>query len=110
MENVEVKKLQPCTCLDNECCPNLAPGFACKKRADTERFDALERLVAQGDCPGIINDDKGHWAVTGVGMQSIQPGPGPDDVETSFFVEAGQWRNSLREAIDEYLAASAEDA
>lgn len=73
------------------------------KRSDTELLDGLERLVDTGDCPGIINDDKGHWAVSGQGHQSILPVDGPDDVETSFFVEGGKWKNSVREAIDAYL-------
>lgn len=73
------------------------------KRSDTELLDGLEKLVNQGDCPGIINDDKGHWAVSGCGMQSIQPGPGPDDVDTSFYVEADSWKPTIREAIEAYL-------
>lgn len=72
-------------------------------RTDTQRLDELEALVAQGDCPGIINDDNGHWAVSGSGMQSISAGPHPSDVSTAFFVPAGSWRESIRKAIDAYL-------
>lgn len=72
------------------------------KRTDSELLDGLEKLVNRGDCPGIINDDKGHWAVSGSGMQSIQPGPGPDDVDTSFHVQVTEWKPTIREAIEAY--------
>lgn len=78
-------------------------------RTDTELLNGLESLVEKGDCPGIINDDNGHWAVTGDGMQNISCGDVPVDVQTTFFVEAAQWRNSIREAIDAYLDASQAD-
>lgn len=73
------------------------------KRNDSQRLDELEALVAQGDCPGIINDDNGHWAVSCTGMQNVTAGPQATDVCTSFFVPAVLWRNSIREAIDDYL-------
>lgn len=73
------------------------------KRTDSELLDGLERLVDTGDCPAVINDDKGHWAVSAEGMQSIRSGDGPDDVETSFFIPATKFRTSIREAIDDYL-------
>lgn len=80
--------------------------FAVKtKRSDSELLDGLEKLVNRGDCPGVINDDKGHWAVSGSGMQSIQPGPGPDDCQTAFYIEAADWKPTIREAIEAYLDA-----
>lgn len=75
-------------------------------RTDTELLDGLEKLVERGSCPGIINDDKGHWAVSDTGHQSIQPGPGPDNVDTSFYVEAHEWRKTIREAINAFLDAA----
>jgi hypothetical protein len=72
-------------------------------RTDAQRLDELEALVAKGDCPGIINDDNGHWAVSGTGMQSISAAPHPADVSTAFFVPAGAWHDSIRKAIDAYL-------
>lgn len=72
-------------------------------RTDTERLNALEELVERGACPGIINDDNGHWAVAGDGVQNVPWGDGPVDISTSFFVEAGRWKNTIREAIDDFL-------
>lgn len=85
----------------NDSVPNtLRPKI---KRTDSELLDGLEKLVSIGDCPGIINDDKGHWAVSATGMQTIQAGPGPDDVQTVFYIEAARWKATIREAIEAYL-------
>lgn len=73
------------------------------KRSDTEMLDALERLVDKGACPGIVNDDNGHWAVSDEGTQNVVFGEHPEDVQTSFFVEASKFRSSIREAIEVYL-------
>ncbi len=78
-------------------------------RTDTELLNDLEQLALNGDCPGIINDDNGHWAVTGDGMQNCVAGDDPQDVQTTFFVEAKQWRNTIREAIDAYINESETD-
>lgn len=32
MASVRFERLQPCACLKNECCPDLAPGFFCFKQ------------------------------------------------------------------------------
>lgn len=32
MESVAIDKTEVCACLDNECCPDLAPGFECRKQ------------------------------------------------------------------------------
>lgn len=73
-----------------------------KKRTDTELLDGLEAKVDRGDCPGIINDDNGHWAVSGTGIQNVVTGK-PKDVQTTFFVKAKEWRTTIREAIEAYL-------
>lgn len=77
-------------------------------RTAEQMLDGLEALVAGGDCPGIVNDDNGHWAVTGAGMQNVVCGDEPQDVNTTFYVEASMWKNSLREAIEAYLDESVE--
>lgn len=82
---------------------------ASRTRTDTRRLDELEQLVREGDCPGIISDDNGHWAVTGNGMQNVPEGPAPVDIATSFFVPASLWKNSIREAIDNYLEDGDDD-
>ena len=61
--------------------------------SDTELLDWLD--VDYG--AGLISDDAGRWVVSESGMQNV-----PDkaiDISTSFFIEAGDWRNSIREAI-----------
>ena len=67
---------------------------------DTERLDWLEAQTRIGHCPGLINDDNGHWAVSFEGSQNCPEGDGPCGIATSFFVGAGKWYPSIREAID----------
>ena len=69
---------------------------------DTERLDWLDKVISEGSCPGLINDDCGRWAVSHDGMQSISLKmlTEPCDVHTTFFITADKWRNSVREAID----------
>jgi hypothetical protein len=63
---------------------------------DTELLNFLEQ------CEGcaLISDDFGNWAVSGTGMQNVPEKPGePSDIESVFFVEADEWKPSIREAI-----------
>ena len=63
---------------------------------DSELIDWLETQEGYG----LISDDFGRWAVSSTGMQNV-----PDDTEvasdicTSFFVQAHEWRSTIREAI-----------
>ncbi len=63
---------------------------------DTER---LEWLQKQFGC-ALINDDNGHWAMSWAGMQNVPEGDGPQDIQTSFFIEAKEWHDGVTEAID----------
>lgn len=71
---------------------------------DTERLDWLEKQ--QGS--GLVSDDSRHWAVSGSGFQNVPTNP-PEDIQTTFFVEAGEWRPSVREAIDAAIQAETDD-
>ena len=76
-------------------------------RTDTELLDGVEALVRQGACPGIINDDSGHWAVSETGMQNLNmEDDGPFDCQTTFFVEKSKWHPTLRDAIAAFLDES----
>lgn len=70
---------------------------------DTERIDALIKLAADGDCPALINDDNGHWAVVSDGFQTLPVSQDADDVVTTFIIPAGGWFDDPRSAIDEYV-------
>lgn len=69
-----------------------------KAMADTKRLDKLE------NCEGValVNDDFGHWAVVENGMQNV-PDETPADIQTTFFIEKREWKDTIREAIDAYL-------
>ncbi len=63
---------------------------------DKERLNWLGKTYGAG----LISDDAGRWAVTVSGMQNV---PDPDkasDISTLFFVEAQEWKGSIRKAID----------
>lgn len=73
-------------------------------RTDTELLDGLERIARSGDCPGVINDDNGHWAVSGDGIQTLPARTGePFDCHTTFIVPSEAWHTSIRAAINAYL-------
>lgn len=63
----------------------------------------MEELSKLGQCPNLLNDDNGKWAVTSDGFQNVVYGDEPSDVETSFFVEAKDWKLTPREALLHYL-------
>jgi hypothetical protein len=79
---------------DLETAWNSATFHAKRSRGrDRERLDWLD---SQYGC-ALVNDDDGMWAVAGDGVQNIREG-GP--LETTFYIEPDQFRNSTREAID----------
>ena len=61
---------------------------------DTERLSWLEEKGYS-----LLHDDAGNWAVVSGGCQSISENM-PMDLTTQFFIEAGQFKKSTREAID----------
>jgi hypothetical protein len=62
----------------------------------------LEQLTGLGEAPVLLYDDNGHWAITGDAYQSVVTGE-PEDVDIAFRVEAKHWKNTIREALDDYL-------
>lgn len=65
-------------------------------RTDAERLDWLEQT---GNGCAVVHDDDAHWAFATDGMQNVVI-DGPQDLNTGFFVEASQFRPTIREAID----------
>ena len=63
----------------------------------------MEQLSYIGWCPNLLNDDNGHWALATDGFQNVVVGDEPEDVDTSFFVEAKYWKDTSREALNFYL-------
>ena len=68
---------------------------------DTELLDYLEERAERGGCPNLLNDDAGHWAVVEDGMQTA-PSDAPTDIQTTFWVEKHQWKNTVREALEAF--------
>jgi hypothetical protein len=67
---------------------------------------ALESLAKEGLCPAVVNDDFGNWAVSFSGYQNIPEKPGePSDIQSSFFIEAKEWKKTIREAFIYALTA-----
>lgn len=61
---------------------------------DTQMLDWL----AEKDC-GVISDDAGRFAVPSAGFQSCPDPRHPSAISSSFYVEAGDWKPTIREAI-----------
>lgn len=63
----------------------------------------MEQLSHLGWCPNLLYDDNGHWAVSSDGYQNVVYGDKPEDVETHFYIEAEDWKNSPKEALYKFL-------
>ncbi len=68
-----------------------------KKEINCEQ--AFEKLAEIGCCPNLLNDDNGHWAVAFDGFQNVPMGDDPEDIATTCFIEAKDWKNSIYEAL-----------
>ena len=71
---------------------------------DKKRLDWLESECEGG---GLISDDFGNWSLSGSGYQNVTDendnpptAEKPIDIQTTFFVEASEWRGNIRSAID----------
>lgn len=72
---------------------------------DSLEFDfIMVELSHLGQAPNLLYDDNGLWAVTGDGYQTVVYGDEPQDVESSFFIEASQWKPTPKEALVHYLS------
>lgn len=71
--------------------------------AELEFDFIMDQLANMGHCPNLLNDDNGHWAVTCDGYQNVVFGDETQDVETHFYVEAKQWKDTPKEALKVYL-------
>ena len=60
---------------------------------------AFEELADIGYCPALLNDDSGRWAVVFDGAQTIADDDKATDISTSFFVEADDWKDTIRRAL-----------
>ena len=68
---------------------------------DTELIDFLNSQ--QG--VNLISDDGGRWAVSGDGFQPVpEEGGFTETVSITSFVEAEDWKPSIREALEAYIA------
>lgn len=60
---------------------------------------AFQELNNIGYCPALVNDDEGRWAVSFEGYQEVVLSDVPQDLHTSFFIEAKQWDSDIRKAL-----------
>ena len=63
--------------------------------------ELIHFLEENGDGCGLISDDAGHWAVLSSGFQNV-PDNAPQDISTSFFVKADEWKPTIKEALQEF--------
>ena len=65
------------------------------KPSDTDLINWLEKQFGIA----VVSDDNGHWACVGDGFQTSPMGKQPQDIQTTFWIEKKQWRNSIRASI-----------
>jgi len=66
------------------------------KEISLEEF--FEAIIENGNCPALINDDAGHWAISESGFQPVVMDE-PIEMDTTFFIEKEDWKNTVREAV-----------
>jgi hypothetical protein len=66
-----------------------------KKYTDRQLLDWLGKQEGLG----LISDDAGRWAISDAGIQNIPNQKKAIDIASTFFVEANDWRKSIREAV-----------
>ena len=86
-----------CTC---QTCGHYYDECQCGYTEDmSEAWEVVEHMVGNGYCPALIYDDNGHWAMVTDGTQNVPMGPDPQDICTSFWVEAKDWYDTPMLAI-----------
>jgi hypothetical protein len=63
----------------------------------------MEQLANLGHCICLLYDDNGHWVFSSAGFQNVPMSDEPEDIDTQFFVKAKEWKNTIREALNDYL-------
>lgn len=63
----------------------------------------IEELTKLGWAPCLLYDDDGRFAISGEGMQNINPDDGAFDCHLTHFVEKDAWKPTIREALNHYL-------
>lgn len=68
-----------------------------------DAWRVVEKLINEGWCVSLINDDNGHWALTDEGMQNVPDhwakDDEPDDIVTTFFIGKELWADTPSLAI-----------
>ena len=59
----------------------------------------MQNMMKHGSCASLINDDSGHWAISGNGIQNVEVGDGPINLDTTFFLEAKEFADTIPEAL-----------
>ena len=72
--------------------------------------DRLQQLASDGYCPALLYDDNGHWALVFDGFQNCPMGAAPCDINTTFYVEADDWAETIDEAVSRCIAKATANA
>ena len=69
----------------------------------------MQKHVNEGGAPALVNDDTGHWAVSGTGAQNVACSEEPIDIWTEFYIEKDMWADTAPMAICKYILKLCED-
>lgn len=62
----------------------------------------IEELTKLGWAPSLLYDDNGHFSIMSDGVQSVAK-IDKEDMELIYFVKKDKWKDSIREALNDYL-------
>ncbi len=60
----------------------------------------LNELTEKGFCPALIFDDDGRWALVFDGAQNVNFTDEPQNMASTFFIEAEFWKDTIEEAVE----------
>lgn len=59
----------------------------------------MKKIMNKGGAESLINDDNGHWAIVGCGVQNVTSGDLPIETHTTFFIEQSEFSKTIPGAL-----------
>jgi len=75
-----------------------------KENIDSLDFEfMMVQLTEIGDCPSLIYDDNGHWAISYPYFSNVSGEDKPINTDMAFYIKEDSWKDSPKEALKFYL-------
>jgi hypothetical protein len=72
-------------------------------RSDSQLIDGLQKACEHGECPGLVTNDAGKWAVARDGYLASREAENGVDIQITHVVLCNQWHDTPRKALEAFL-------